>query len=29
VKDNIYVAFMTFAFWFVSWAILLTAGTSL
>lgn len=29
IKDNIYVAFMTFCFWFVTWAILLTAGTSL
>jgi hypothetical protein len=28
-KDNIYVAFMSFAFWFVTWATLLTAGTSL
>lgn len=28
-KDNIYVAFMTFSFWFVTWAILLTTGTSL
>jgi len=26
-KDNLYVAFMTFALWFVTWAILLTSGT--
>ena len=26
-KDKIYVAFMTFSFWFVSWGILLTAAT--
>jgi len=25
-KDYLYVAFMTFALWFVSWGILLTAG---
>ncbi|WP_236044760.1 hypothetical protein [Haloarcula nitratireducens] len=25
-KDVLYVAFMTFALWFVSWGILLTAG---
>jgi hypothetical protein len=25
-KDNLYVVFMTFALWFVSWSILLTAG---
>jgi hypothetical protein len=25
-KDILYIAFMTFALWFVSWAILLTAG---
>jgi hypothetical protein len=25
-KDKIYVAFMTFTMWFVSWGILLTAG---
>ena len=25
-KDMLYIAFMTFALWFVSWAILLTAG---
>ncbi|EMA41566.1 EMC6-like membrane protein [Halococcus hamelinensis] len=28
LKDNLYVAFMTFAFWFVTWTILLTAGTA-
>jgi hypothetical protein len=28
-KDYLYVFFMTFALWFVSWAILLTAGASL
>ena len=28
LKDNVYVAFMTFAFWFVTWTILLTAGTA-
>ena len=28
MKDNIYVAFMTFSFWFVTWAILLTTGTT-
>ena len=27
-KDFVYVAFMTFALWFVSWGILLTAGTT-
>ena len=27
LKDNIYVAFMTFVLWFVSWGIFLTAGT--
>ena len=27
-KDNIYVAFMTFCFWFVTWAILLTTQTT-
>ena len=27
-KDNIYVAFMTFAFWFVTWGILLTTKTT-
>ena len=26
VKDHLYVAFMTFALWFISYAILLTAG---
>jgi hypothetical protein len=26
IKDNLYVAFMTFAMWFVTWGILLTAG---
>jgi hypothetical protein len=25
-KDKIYVGFMTFTMWFVSWGILLTAG---
>ena len=25
-KDVLYIAFMTFALWFVSWGILLTAG---
>ncbi len=29
VKDYLYVAFMTFALWFVCWAILLTTGASL
>jgi|AntDeeMetagen285_2_1112576.scaffolds.fasta_scaffold02222_5 hypothetical protein len=29
VKDYLYVAFMTFAFWFVSWGIMLTTGFSL
>ena len=29
VKDYLYVAFMTFALWFVCWAILLQTGTSL
>jgi len=28
-KDHLYVAFMTFALWFVTWTILLTTGTSL
>jgi hypothetical protein len=28
-KDYLYVAFMTFALWFVCWAILLTTGTTL
>jgi drug/metabolite transporter (DMT)-like permease len=28
VKDYLYVAFMTFALWFVCWAILLTTGAS-
>ena len=28
-KDYLYVAFMTFALWFVSWGILLTAGTTI
>jgi hypothetical protein len=27
-KDYLYVAFMTFSLWFVSWAILLTTGAS-
>lgn len=26
-KDRIYVAFMTFAMWFITWALLLTTGT--
>lgn len=26
-KDYLYVAFMTFALWFVSWGVLLTANT--
>jgi hypothetical protein len=26
-KDKLYVAFMTFALWFVTWSILLTAGS--
>ncbi len=29
VKDYLYVAFMTFALWFVCWAILLSTGASL
>ena len=29
VKDYLYVAFMTFALWFVCWAILLTTGATL
>ena len=28
VKDYLYVAFMTFALWFVCWAILLSTGAS-
>jgi hypothetical protein len=28
-KDVLYVAFMTFALWFVVWAVLLTSGVSL
>ncbi|MDH5020517.1 EMC6-like membrane protein [Halobacterium rubrum] len=28
-KDHFYVAFMTFALWFVTWGVLLTAGVSL
>ena len=28
-KDYLYVAFMTFALWFVSWGVLLTAGTTI
>jgi hypothetical protein len=28
MKDNVYIAFMTFALWFVTWAILLTTGTT-
>ena len=26
-KDNLYVAFMTFVLWFITWGIFLTAGT--
>ncbi|MEF8908427.1 MAG: hypothetical protein V5A13_11235 [Haloarculaceae archaeon] len=29
IKDNLYVAFMTFAMWFVTWGLLLTAGAGL
>ena len=29
VKDYLYVAFMTFALWFVCWAILLSTGASI
>jgi uncharacterized membrane protein len=29
VKDYLYVAFMTFALWFISFAIMLTAGVQL
>ena len=28
-KDHLYVLFMTFSMWFVTWGILLTAGTTL
>jgi hypothetical protein len=28
-KDYLYVAFMTFSLWFVAWAVLLTANTSI
>lgn len=28
-KDYLYIAFMTFSFWFVAWTILLTTGTAL
>ena len=28
-KDNLYIAFMVVALWFVTWTILLTTGTSL
>ncbi|HET7323872.1 MAG TPA: hypothetical protein VFJ06_06040 [Halococcus sp.] len=28
-KDNLYVAFMAFCFWFVTWTVLLTAHTTL
>lgn len=28
MKDNLYVAFMTFSFWFVTWTVLLTAQFS-
>jgi dolichol kinase len=27
IKDNIYVAFMTFVLWFITWGIFLTAET--
>ncbi|MFB6220539.1 MAG: hypothetical protein ABEH90_03785 [Halolamina sp.] len=29
VKDNLYVAFMTFALWFLTYAVLLSTGVSL
>ncbi|MFB6157364.1 MAG: hypothetical protein ABEJ34_05940 [Haloferacaceae archaeon] len=29
VKDNLYVAFMTFTLWFITFTIMLTAGVSL
>jgi hypothetical protein len=28
VKEYLYIAFITFSLWFVSWGILLTAGTT-
>jgi hypothetical protein len=28
-KDHLYVGFMTFSMWFVTWGILLTAGVSM
>jgi hypothetical protein len=28
-KEYLYIAFITFSMWFVSWGVLLTAGTSL
>jgi len=28
-KDYLYIVFMTFSLWYVTWAILLTTGTSL
>ena len=28
-KDNLYIAFMVVALWFVTWTIMLTTGTSL
>ncbi|MFB6149341.1 MAG: hypothetical protein ABEJ48_06720 [Halobacteriales archaeon] len=28
-KDHLYVAFMTFSLWFISWTVLLTSGASL
>lgn len=28
-KDYLYVAFMTFSLWFVSWGVLLSAGTTI
>jgi hypothetical protein len=27
IKDNLYVGFMTFTFWFISYAVLLSTGT--
>lgn len=29
VKDYLFVGFMTFSFWFVTWAIMMTTGASL
>ena len=28
-KDYLYIVFMTFSLWYVTWAILLTTGTTL